>query len=196
MPISNVIVTTSNIFGMPAISPDPIGFFTEEGQGAYAADKYLPSIYQGTTFSIDLTFSIEYSALLGGVIGTLPAESVTSYFDFNIHGITTTYLSNNVIRLSGTYVNAFTDEYYNFVLKDMSQAILLPTTDEDFLALIEYNMPNPVTIENHYLFDAVGPLEYTSPTPTTTVSGDMFQWIVWKYPPTVTTILDLVSRGV
>jgi hypothetical protein len=194
MPISNVIVTTSNIFGMPAISPDPIGFFTEEGQGAYAADKYLPSIYQGTTFSIDLTFSIEYTVFLTTFI--LPADSATSLFDFSTHGITVTNVSNNVIRLSGTYVDAFPDEYYNFVLKDMSQAILLPTTEEDFLALIEYNMPNPVTIENQYLFDVVGPLEYNSPTPTTTVSGDMFQWIVWKYPPTVTTILDLVSRGV
>jgi hypothetical protein len=188
-------ITTSNLTGFSAVSPDPIASLTEEGFGDTANTAYIPSIYQGTTFSVDLTFNIKY-LVFGSIEQTLPAESVTSLFDFNVHGITTTYLSSNVIRLSGTYANAFTDEFYNFVLKDMSQAILLPTTEEDFLALVEYNMPNPVTIENKYNFEAVGRVLYSSPTPTTIYTGNISQWIVWKYPPTVTTILDLVSRGV
>jgi hypothetical protein len=192
----NIVVTQSNITGFSAVSPDPIAILTEEGFGVLAAATYLPSIYQGATISIDLEFNIEYIGALDIVEGVLPAQNVTSYFNFSNHGLTATYISNNLIRIAGTYVNAFTDEYYNFVLKDMSQAILLPTTDEDFLALIEYNMPNPVTIKNEYLFDAVGRTDFASPTPTSSISGEMFQWIVWNYTPTVSTILSLVDEGI
>ena len=192
----NIVVTQSNITGFSAVSPDPISILTEEGFGALAAATYLPSIYQGATISIDLKFDIEYIGALDIVEGILPAESVTSYFNFSSHGLTTTYISNNLIRIAGTYVNAFTDEYYSFVLNDMSVVTLPATTNVDFLALVEYNMPNPVTIKNEYLFDAVGRTDFASPTPTSTVSGEMFQWVVWNYVPTVSTVLNLVTEGV
>jgi len=192
----NLVITKSNLIGFSAVSPDPLAVLTEEGFGDLAANTYISSIYQGATISVDLEFTVRYLDALDVVEGILPATSVTSNYDFTTHGITAAFISNNLLRISGTYSNAFNDEYYNFVLKDMTTAQLPASTQVDFLALIEYNMPNPVTIDKEYTFSAVARTDFSSPTPTSSISGQMNQWVVWNYAPATSSILSLVAQGV
>jgi len=192
----NLVITKSNLIGFSAVSPDPLDVLTQEGFGDLAANTYISSIYQGATISVDLEFKVRYLGALDVEEGILPATSVTSNYDFTTHGITAAFISNNLLRISGTYSNAFNDEYYNFVLKDMTTAQLPASTQVDFLALIEYNMPNPVTIDKEYTFSAVARTDFSSPTPTSSISGQMNQWVVWNYAPATSSILSLVAQGV
>ena len=192
----NLVISKSNLTGFSAVSPDPLAVLTEEGFGDLAANTYITSVYQGATISVDLEFKVRYLDALNVEEGILPATSVTSNYDFTTHGITAAFISNNLLRLSGTYSNVFSNEYYNFVLNDMSTIQLPATTQVDYLALIEYNMPNPVTVDKEYTFSAVARTDFSSPTPTSSIAGQMNQWVVWNYAPTVSSILSLVAQGV
>ena len=192
----NLVISKSNLTGFSAVSPDPLDILTQEGFEDLAANTYISSVYQGATISVDLEFKVRYIGALDVEEGILPATSVTSNYDFTTHGITTAFISSNLLRISGTYANVFSNEYYNFVLNDMSTIQLPATTQVDFLALIEYNMPNPVTVDKEYTFSVVARTDFSSPTPTSSIAGQMNQWVVWNYAPTVSSILSLVAQGV
>ena len=192
----SLVISKSNLTGFSAVSPDPLDILTQEGFADLAANTYISSVYQGATISVDLEFKVRYIGALDVEEGILPATSVTSNYDFTAHGINTAFISSNLLRISGTYANVFSNEYYNFVLNDMSTIQLPATTQVDFLALIEYNMPNPVTVDKEYTFSAVARTDFSSPTPTSSIAGQMNQWVVWNYAPTVSSILSLVAQGV
>lgn len=192
----NLVITKSNLIGFSTVSPDPLDVLTQEGFGDLAANTYISSIYQGSTISVDLEFKVLYIGAMDVEEGILPATSVTSNYDFTTHGVTVAYINNNLLRISGTYSNVFSNEYYNFVLNDMSTIQLPATTQVDFLALIEYNMPNPVTVDKEYTFSVVARTDFSSPTPTSSIAGQMNQWVVWNYTPTVSSIQSLVAQGV
>jgi hypothetical protein len=191
---SNVIATQTNLVGNGTVSPDPLMEVNDRGLPAEQA-TYVFSIYGGNYYSVDIAFTAEYFAG-GSSLGIVNVTNVTCDFDFAAHGITATKLNAYTYRLAGTYTNAFADEYYNFVLRDMSQQVLLPNTTVDFLALIQYHMPNPTTQRNTYNFTVTLPQAYGVPTPTEDKTFTMYQWIAWYYPPAVTNVQNLVARGV
>ena len=116
----SLVISKSNLTGFSAVSPDPLDILTQEGFEALAANTYISSVYQGATISVDLEFKVRYIGALDVEEGILPATSVTSNYDFTAHGINTAFISSNLLRISGTYANVFSNEYYNFVLNGLA----------------------------------------------------------------------------
>ena len=184
-----VRINTSNATGFVTISPDPATVLTNDGE-LPAPNLYIPTIYGGQTFSIDIGFSIAYPIMPEGS-NSAPATSVTALYDFAARGINVSYLGN-VARLSGTYSSTFDGEYYEFVLEDNTLEVLPPDTTEDFKALVRYEMPNPVTQNNQYAFSVTGPGE----TGNVTLQANIGQWVVWQYQTAVNNIGTLVQLGI
>ena len=77
-------------------------------------------------------------------------------------------------------------------MNDRTLQVLPPDTAQEFKALVNYEMPSPVTQNNRYLFNVTGPGELGN----VTLQFDVGQWIVWKYQTAVDNINSLVSQGV
>jgi hypothetical protein len=192
-----VIAVQSNQSGFTGVSPDPIANITDPEGGALPepGTLYIPTIYDGTTYSVDIQFSVRYFDPLGTLLGTLIASNVTSTFDFTQYGMTAVKLNPSTYRISGAFSNAFPDEYYRFKMKNGTLQVLPANTTEDFLALVEYNMPQPVTIRIEIPFSITAPETFTSGV-NITWPFTMFQWVVWRYQTAVTNVKTLVSQGI
>ena len=192
---TNVVkITQTNLIGNGLVSPDPRAEVTDRGDPVEEM-MYIFSIYGGASFSVDIVFQVEYF-VMDVSVGIVNVNNVTCDFNFAAHGITATKLNAYTYRLAGTYTNAFANEYYNFVLKDKTLATLPANTDVDFIALVEYHMPNPTIQKNTYNFTVTAPKEYSVPTPTENIVSSMYQWVVWNYVPAVNNVKSLVNRGV
>lgn len=150
---------------------------------------YLPDAYEATPFFAVVQFLIRTTIIdpetLEETFTEEPASSVTSSFNFAQYGITYSNVDASTIRLDGPVVNAFTDQYYQFVLPDMSTPILPPNTTTPFYSLIKYSPPANKTILLTYTF-------------TVNNSYDVVvnQFINWLYESAVGNIDNLVSRGI
>jgi len=197
MATSKVVATQTNQTGFTGVSPDPIANITDpEGGGLPEPGKlYLPTIYAGTDYSVDIQFSVEYYGEEGAVEGTTVASNVITTFNFTEYGMTAVKLNASTYRISGSFSNAFPDEYYEFKMKNGSLQVLPANTTEDFLALVEYNMPQPVTIRQEFLFNVSAPATFNG-SPNINWPFTMFQWVVWRYQTAVTNVKSLVSRGI
>lgn len=190
----SVVVTQTNKSGFsPTVSPDPFASVTEEGG---TSNIHIQSAYQGSYYSVDLVFEAEYpDPLTGNVLGTANVTNVTpTTFNFSDYGMTALKVSNNIIRISGTFTNAFPDEFYYFKLRDNSFEYLEPTTNVEFKALIHYNMPTPTTIEESYPFEVQAPTDFGGAAKSN-VTHTMKQWIVWRYQPAVAAVQSLIAQG-
>jgi len=156
-------------------------------------DLYLPSAYEATPFYAIIEFLIEETTVInqesGEEITTVtPAFNVTSDFDFANYGMTFTKINDSTVRLDGSVINVFTDQFYKFVLPDLTTPILPFNTETEFLSLIEYNMP----ANNNILFDYEFKVYQTA---TTFLDTTVYQWIVWKFESAVANIAALVAKG-
>lgn len=188
-----VKIATANITGYGGVSPDPRDQVIETGSAADQA-KYIPSLYEGETTSIDVIFTVEYTDEAGTVLGTSNASNVSTTFNFTQYGMTATKVNNYTLRIAGTYSNAFSDQYYRFVLDDMSLVLLPPTTTVKFKALVEYNKPNIVQIENNYETTVRAPDDFGGVVESN-ISYTFKQWIVWRYQSAIAAITSLVAQG-
>ena len=184
-----VRINTSNATGFITVTPDPIAEITNDGVSPAPPD-YIPTIYGGQTISIDIGFSIEYPVAPSGTSSS-PATNVTAVHDFSANGMNVSY-NGNIVTLSGTFSNAFDNEFYQFVMNDRTLQILSPDISQGVKALVRYEMPNPVTQNNRYTFNVTGPGE----TGVVTLQYDVGQWVVWQYQTAVNNINTLVSQGV
>ena len=184
MPVgtSSVIVSKTNLSGMGAISPEPYENITDPVELA----KYIPSVYGGINFSVDIAFTVDYyvSAISQGIVN---ATDVTCSFNFSAYGITATKLNSYTYRITGAFSSLFS-EYYTFVLKDNTIAVLPADTSVDFLALIEYQMPSPTLFNNTYNF--------TVTSPTDSIAYPMYQTVVWSYQSAVSSVQALTAQGI
>jgi hypothetical protein len=194
---NKVAVVFTNQSGFEAVSPDPLAVVTdpEGGSQPEPGTIYLPTIYAGTTYSIDIQFTVKYYDTLDALIGTSLASNVTTTFNFTQFGMTAVKLNASTYRISGTYSNAFPDEYYRFKMKNNSLQVLPANTTEDFLALIEYNMPQPVTTNKEMLFNVSAPAEFNG-SPNINWPFTMYQWVVWRYQSAVASVQSLVNQGI
>lgn len=192
-----VVVVYSNLSGFGGVSPDPLAVITDPEGGALPEPgvQYLPSIYAGTAYSVDAQFTVVYDNPLGGVLGTTIASNVTTTFNFTEFGMTAVKLNASTYRISGTFSNAFPDEYYRFKMKNNSLQVLPANTTEDFLALIEYNMPQPVTTRKEMLFNVSAPATFNG-SPNINWPFTMFQWVIWRYQSAVASVQSLVNQGI
>lgn len=194
-------LTQSNAVGFVSIVPqDPLSL--EINDDDPLSDDYvewhIPSIYESTTYSIELTVNVDYldtsplPPLPPTFIGTLPVRSISTSYDFANNGMTANILSSNSVRLSGTFVNAFLDQYYEFVLEDNSLVQMAPNVNSTFKALVEYEMPDNTLIDFGFPFEFTVNTEFSSAV-TTADSKDVGQWVVWEFNTAANIIAQLIA---
>jgi hypothetical protein len=159
-------------------SPPDLGLTTGE-------DFYLPTIYEAVAFTATFKFEVEDINPLTGLLEILPATTVTSDFNYAEYGIT--YVQDNAytVTLSQPVLNAFPDQYYQFVLPDSTTAILDFNTEVPFYSLIKYQKPANNSVTFQYGF-----------TVNESISATVNHPVVWAYTSAVANIEDIVSRGI
>lgn len=162
--------------GSPPVSdPDGVGL-------------YLPSAYEATEFFAVVQFLIEETEIdpitEEETVTVTPASSVESDFPFSFYNITYTNINDSTIRIDGPILNVFQDQFYQFVLPDLTTPVLPFNTEEEFLSLIKYQKPsnNTILFEYEFLINE----QYDT---------EVYQWINWKYETAVGNIENLVLQG-
>lgn len=150
---------------------------------------YLPTAYEAVAFFVEFEFLIEETTTDNNESGnieveTFPANSVETDFDFGQYNITYTKLTDNKVRIEGPILNAFTDQFYQFVLPDGSTPILPFDTQEEFYSLIKYQKPANNSVELEYEFLINNQYDVS-----------VFHIIVWRYQTAVNNIENLVQQG-
>lgn len=150
-----ITIDQLNPVGIPSGIPgdDRAGILED---GGVIPSNILYSVYQGSTFSIDIKFSVVYP----GIFETDPTEyapiiSVVPVSDVTDINLSFTVLSEDTIRISGTPVGVFPGEYYTFLMSDRTTAILPPINNRDYLALIDYTPPSITNTSRDYKFHVV-----------------------------------------
>lgn len=189
-------LTQSNATGFVNITPrDPLSTEINDALPLTAdyIEWHLPSINEGTTYSIDITANVQYMDATPALVGYLPVRSINTSYNFGLNGMTANVISNDTVRISGTFSNAFPDNYYEFVLEDGSLVQMAPNANSIFKALVEYEMPNVTFLDKEFPFTFLVNTEFASSV-TTTDSKDVEQWVVWgDFPSTANIIASLVA---
>ena len=155
-----------------------------------AEELYFPSAYESLDFFVEFEFLIEETTEPdeeeGGEaeVVTFPASTVETTFDFDAYNITYTSINDYTFRIEGPILNVFQDQFYQFVLPDLSTPQLPFDTEEEFLSLIKYQKPASNTIEFEYDFLV-----------NNTFDVSVYQIIVWRFQTAVNNIANLVSKG-
>lgn len=124
--------------------------------GGVIHSNILYSVYQGSTFSIDIKFKVVYTGILeADPIEYAPIISVTPMSDVSDINLSFTVLSQDTVRISGTAVGVFPGEYFKFLMSDRTIAVLPPINNRDYLALIDYNPPDTTNTSRTYVFHLV-----------------------------------------
>lgn len=156
---------------------------------------YLPDAFEGIFFFAEIEFLFEETIVDPETqeetsIITTPF-AVESDFDFANFGLTFTKVddSDNIVRIEGGAINVFLDQFYEFVLPDLSTAVLPPNTDVDFFSLIKYQKPGSNTTLFEYKFKV-----YENANSFIEVS--VFQTIIWRFDSAAANIDAIVARGI
>lgn len=162
--------------------------------------RTLPSVYEKTTFSVDMNFTAYYLQIPDLEKVYVDVLSVTPLYDFNSIGLTAKPIGTNTLRVSGTTSNVFPGTYFQFTMPTLDasgtkyeQEILDANTTKDFYALNYYEMPQPTELELTYPIKLR--VQSTPLTPEQDIEIDLFQWHYWEYEPARRTIIDLVAKG-
>ena len=185
----------SNATGFANITPrDPLSTEINDASPLSAdyIEWHIPSINEGTAYSIDLQASVDYYDSTPTLLGTLPVRAVSTSYNFNQNGMVANVISNDTVRISGTFANAFLDTYYEFVLEDGSTVQMAPNPASTFKALIEFEMPLVTTIDLEFPFNFTINTEFASAT-TESNTKSVGQWVCWTYNASETNILQLVA---
>lgn len=187
-------VTQSNPSGFGAVAGDPLAAVVEDGATAFS--NFIPTVYEGATFSVDLTFEGVYPS------GTDPeavtyanATAVSLTTNLALNGLIATKLNNYTYRIAGPWANAFTNSYYEFKMRDYSVKVLPPTTTEDWIALVRYQMPSPTSIQKDIVFSVTIPADPILGGAATTESVTMNQWVFWNFASARASVINLVGTG-
>ena len=189
-----VKVTQLNPSGFGAVAGDPLAAIAEDGSTAYS--NFIPTVYEAAGFSIDLQFQGSYASAADPPVITLEnATAVTLNTNVAINGIVATKPNVYTYRLSGAWANAFTNSYYQFIMQDYSLKVLPPTTTEDWIALIRYQMPSPTSIQKDIVFSVTIPPDPLVGGAATTENVTMSQWVFWNFASARASVINLVGTG-
>ena len=189
-----VKVTQLNPSGFGAVAGDPLAAIAEDGSTAYS--NFIPTVYEAASFSIDLQFEGSYaSAADPPEITLVNATAVTLTTNVAINGLVATKPNVYTYRLSGAWANAFTNSYYQFIMQDYSLKVLPPTTTEDWIALIRYQMPSPTSIQKDLVFSVTIPPDPLVGGAATTQNVTMSQWVFWNFASARASVINLVGTG-
>lgn len=189
-----VKVTQLNPSGFGAVAGDPLAAVAEDGSTAYS--NFIPTVYEAATFSIDLQFEGSYAGA-----GEPPeityqnATAVSLTTNVAINGLVATKPNAYTYRITGAWANAFTNSYYQFIMQDYSLKVLPPTTTEDWISLIRYQMPSPTSIQKDIVFSVTIPADPILGGAPTTENVTMSQWVFWNFASARASVINLVSLG-
>ena len=135
----------------------------------------------------------------GGSGGITPSpEIIVSPSDIQIESpfpsVVIEKISNDTVRLSGSYLLAF-DDYYKFVRKSGEQVILPPNTNEKEIALIQYKMPSQTTRTFSYNFLVAWPIGSSYEGAPIGTSVVIEQESFWTTAATSANISKLKNKG-
>lgn len=167
-------------------------------QEQVADQTYINSAYEFVdNFSIDLKFEGQYEDDTGPtpVYTYLNATNVTTTFNWTQYGITYSKPNAYTVRLVGPGINVFTNQYYRFVLPDLSQQILDANTTQPFLSLTKYQMPSPTSTMKTYPFSVTIPADPILGGSATTETVNMNQWFYWSVAVARANIARLKTHG-
>lgn len=123
--------------GFPGISTR---YTDPEGGTGFPPNTIDPVYEDGDFFSVDFLLR---SPVNSGEFVTYKAVTIVSIIpNINIDGIRVSKKSSNIITLSGSPSNVFTDSYYEFIMKDRTIKKLPSNTTEDFLSVIRWSPPS------------------------------------------------------
>ena len=189
-----VKVTQLNPSGFGAVAGDPLAAVSEDGATAYS--NFIPTVYEAATFSIDLQFEGAYSsAATPPVVTYQNATAVSLTTNVALNGLVATKPNVYTYRISGAYANAFPNSYYQFKMRDLSLQVLPPTTTEDWIALIRYQMPSPTSIQKDIVFSVTIPADPLLGGAATTENVTISQWVFWNFASARASVINLVGEG-
>lgn len=195
-----VRVTYSDESGFPAGIPgDKYLSYTEDGAPA-APSNLIKSVYQGSTFSVKLTFEvIDQVASTGETVVYNPATSVacTTTAAMSSIGLTVQNTGANSLTISGTVNNAFDTEFYTYLLSPENTITISAINNTDvgtFYSVVKYQDPTLKEIEKTYSFTVI----YLDPLTgiQTTEYKDIYQWIYWNYAVSMAKFSAEVNKGI
>jgi len=191
----SIKITQSNLTGFSAVSGDELNFLIDGETGA-VPDTYIPTVYEAIPFSIDLYFQGKYPSVEDPLVFTYAdATNNTSTFNWASLGLTYTKLTASTCRISGSHQNPFPDQFYRFVLPDLSLEVLPGDTTKEFYSIEKYQMPSPVSVMKSMTINVTIPPDPILGTGGGVQTVTMDQWVHWYYPSAVAAIAAARARG-
>jgi hypothetical protein len=80
-------------------------------------------------------------------------------------------------------------------MRDYSLKVLPPTTTEDWIALIRYQMPSPTSIQKDIVFSVTIPPDPLLGGHPTTENVTISQWVFWNFASARAAVISLVAQG-
>lgn len=155
--------------GMVPVSGDELDDITDPN----VLMLYIPTVYEGDTWSDTLTFEVKY-AVAGEDVYVATHEVVCTS-----NGGLSVSITGGSATVSGPWVNAFNEEVFTFVMRDGSIKVLPFDTTEDYKGLIKYDMPSVTSKLKTLSFTVTSINPNTLEEEQTSIS--VFNWVHWKY---------------
>jgi hypothetical protein len=191
-----VTVSYSEQVGFPAGIPgDRYPTFSEDGLALPA--NLIQSVYQGTTFSVKVSFKVldELLSTEDVPVYVFPT-SVTCTTNTAAFGIDAQSSSASSMTLSGTAVRLFDDEFYTYLTKPnetLTLSAINNTEVEDFLSVVNYQEPASKEVSVTYKFN----INYTdSSNIPKTATKSIQQYIYWNYAISMASFSVEVGKGI
>jgi len=189
-------ITQSNASGFGTVAGDELNYLID-GETGIVPDTYIPTVYEAIPFSIDLTFQGKYPSLEDPLVFTYAdATNNSSTYDWAALGLTYTKISASTCRISGSHQNPFPDQFYRFVLPDLSLAVLPGNTTTEFYSIEKYQMPSPVSVMKSMTISVTIPPDPLLGTGGGVQTITMDQWVHWSYQSAVAAIASARARGI
>jgi len=174
-----------NESGFPGIiesTNDPEG-------GSAAPPSRIKAVYEyGNTFSVDLKFDdyVDMGESAPPIITSVTINIIS--FVPQAKGITCVKILADTVRISGSAQSAFTDSFYQFIMRDKTLKILPADTTEDYLAIVRWSPPSTKMIDTNSALK----LKIDNLTEETI---NISQEVHWYYPTALQGFRNLISKG-
>jgi hypothetical protein len=189
-------ITQSNASGFGTVAGDELNFLID-GETGIVPQTYLPTVYEAIPFSVDLYFQGKYPSVEDPLVFTYAdATNNSSTYNWTSLGLTYTKLTASTCRISGSHQNPFPDQFYRFVLPDLSLAVLPGNTTTEFYSIEKYQMPSPVSVMKSMTISVTIPPDPLLGTGGGIQTVTMDQWVHWSYQSAVAAIASARARGI
>lgn len=185
-------VTPTNPVGFPNPPINPPAPLLDGGIESVPVPN---EVYEGSTFSFDVVYQLYTPTMSGDTESQTDVLTKIDLLEYtsDSNGLQATKLNDNTIRISGACTGVFTDAYYKFLMPDKTVKILPANTIENFLALIEWSIPNTkIKTINHTLKVKVTDVEHNSNEERTNMFS---QTVYWKYETALAQFRAILSKG-